>query len=177
MQQNLPIKKVLISEQQIEQRVKELGTQISKDYEGKTPLLVCILRGSSVFYAGLVKNITTDCNLDFMCLSSYCGSSSSGKVRMMLDLRDDIKNRHVILVEDITDTGATVKYILDILSARGAASIEVCTLLDKPSNREVPLTPKYIGFSIENEFVIGYGLDYNELYRNLPFIGVYDEAK
>ena len=177
MQNNLPIKKILITEDQINNRIKELGAQISKDYAGKTPVLVCILRGSVVFYAGLVKNITTDCNLDFMCLSSYQGSSSSGKVRMMLDLREDIKNRHIIMVEDITDTGFTAKYLLELLATRSPASVEICTLLDKPSNRETPITPKYIGFSIENEFVVGYGLDFNELYRNLPYIGVYDEAK
>ena len=169
--------KILITQQQIEQRIKELGAQISKDYAGKTPVLVCILRGAAIFYAGLVKNITNDCNLDFMCLSSYHGTSSGGKVRMMLDLREDIKGRHIIIVEDITDTGATAKYLLDLLATRNPASVQICTLLDKPSNREVQVNPKYIGFSIENEFVIGYGLDYNELYRNLPFIGVYDEAK
>ncbi|MDR0734635.1 MAG: hypoxanthine phosphoribosyltransferase [Elusimicrobiota bacterium] len=174
---NLPLKKILISEEQIIRRVKELGAQISKDYEGKTPLFVCVLRGSAIFYAELVKNINTDCHLDFMCLCSYSGTCSSGKVRFMLDLREDIKNRHVIIVEDIIDTGTTAKYITDLLSTRGPASVELCTLLDKPSNREAAVKPRYCGFTIENEFVVGYGLDYNELYRNLPFIGVFDESK
>lgn len=177
MQYNVPLKKVLISEEEINTRVKHLAEQISKDYEGKTPVFVGILRGSILFYSNLVKNITIDCNLDFMCLSSYHGTCSSGKVRMMLDLREDIKDRHVIIVEDIVDTGITAKYLMEMLNTRCPASIELCTLLDKPSNREVDVTPKYTGFSIENEFVIGYGLDYNELYRNLPFIGVFDETK
>lgn len=177
MQYNPPLKKILIDEEQINARVKALGEQISKDYEGKTPVIVGILRGSIIFYANLAKNIKTDCNFDFMCLSSYSGTSSSGKVRMILDLREDIKDRHVILVEDIVDTGITAKYLFELLKTRKPASIEMCALLDKPSNREVEIAPKYIGFSIENEFVIGYGLDYNELYRNLPFIGVFDETK
>jgi hypoxanthine phosphoribosyltransferase len=178
MQYNPPLKKILIDEEKINARVKELGEQISKDYQGKTPIIVGILRGSIIFYSNLVKNIKTDCNLDFMCLSSYNGAtSSSGKVRMILDLREDIKGRHVILVEDIVDTGITAKYLFELLKTRQPASIEMCALLDKPSNREVDMAPKYIGFTIENEFVIGYGLDYNELYRNLPFIGVFDETK
>jgi hypoxanthine phosphoribosyltransferase len=174
---NLPLKKILISEDEINTRVKELALQISKDYEGKTPLFAGILRGSVLFYANLVKNITTDCNLDFMCLCSYNGTCSSGKVRMMLDLREDIKGRHVILVEDIIDTGTTAKYLTQMLQTRNPASVEICSLLDKPSNREVEIKPKYTGFTIQNEFVVGYGLDYNELYRNLPFIGVFNETK
>ena len=177
MQANVPLKKILISEEQINTRVKELAQQISKDYEGKTPILIAILRGSVLFYSNLVKNMNIDCNLDFMCLSSYHGTQSCGKVRMMLDLREDIKDRHVIIVEDIVDTGITAKHLIDVLKTRNPASVELCSMLDKPSNRVVEITPKYIGFKIENEFVIGYGLDYNELYRNLPFIGVFDEKK
>ena len=172
-----PIKKVLISEEQINTRVKELATQISKDYAGKTPLLVCILRGASLFFCNLVKNLEIDCTIDFMCLSSYQGTNSSGKVRLLLDIRDDIKDKDIIVVEDIVDTGITGVYLRDLLGARKPASIEFCTLLDKPQNRKVEITPKYLGFSIENEFVVGYGLDYNELYRNLPFVGVFDETK
>jgi len=177
MQYNPPVKKILITQEQIDKRVKELAAQISADYKGKTPVIICILRGAAIFYANLVKNITVDCNLDFMCLCSYSGTSSGGKVRMMLDLREDIKNRHIILVEDIADTGTTVKYLQELLCARGPASIEICALLDKPANRKVEVKPKYTGFEIANEFVIGYGLDYNELYRNLPYIGVFDESK
>lgn len=177
MAYNAPIKRVLISEEQISARVKELAKQISKDYAGKTPLLVCILRGASLFFADLIKNLEIDCNLDFMCLSSYQGTNSSGKVRLLLDIRDDIKDRDVIVVEDIVDTGITGVYLKDLLGARRPASLEFCTLLDKPQNRKVEITPKYLGFTIKNEFVVGYGLDYNELYRNLPFVGVFDETK
>lgn len=172
-----PIKRVLISEEQINARVKELAKQISADYVGKRPLLVCILRGASLFFANLVKNLEIDCTIDFMSLSSYQGTSSSGKVRMLLDIRDDIKDKDVIVVEDIVDTGLTGVYLKELLAARKPSSVEFCTLLDKPQNRKVEIKPKYSGFTIENEFVVGYGLDYNELYRNLPFIGVFDETK
>ena len=177
MSYNAPIKKVLISEEQINARVKELAAQISKDYAGKTPLLVCILRGASLFFSNLVKNLEIDCTIDFMCLSSYQGTNSSGKVRLLLDIRDDIKDKDVIVVEDIVDTGITGVYLRDLLGARKPSSIEFCTLLDKPENRKVEITPKYLGFTIKNEFVVGYGLDYNELYRNLPYVGVFDETK
>ena len=177
MSYQVPVKRVLISEEEINKRVKELAKQISIDYAGKTPLLVCILRGASLFFSDLVKNLEIDCNLDFMCLSSYQGTNSSGKVRLLLDIRDDIRDKDVIVVEDIVDTGITGVYLRDLLGARKPASLEFCTLLDKPQNRKVEITPKYLGFSIENEFVIGYGLDYNELYRNLPYVGVFDETK
>lgn len=177
MAYQVPVKKVLISEEQINARVKELAKQISADYAGKKPLLVCILRGASIFFANLVKNMEIDCKIDFMSLSSYQGTSSSGKVRMLLDIREDIKDKHIIIVEDIVDTGLTGVYLKDMLTARKPASIEFCTLLDKPQNRKVEITPKYLGFTIQNEFVVGYGLDYNELYRNLPYVGVFDETK
>lgn len=172
-----PVKRVLISEEQINARVKELAKQISADYAGKQPLLVCILRGASLFFANLIKNLEIDCTIDFMSLSSYQGTSSSGKVRMLLDIRDDIKDKDVIIVEDIVDTGLTGVYLKDMLGARKPASIEFCTLLDKPKNRKAEIKSKYVGFTIENEFVVGYGLDYNELYRNLPYVGVFDETK
>ncbi len=167
------LERILFSEEQLAQRVRELGRQISADYRGKQPLLVGILRGCVLFYSDLIKNISVDCTMDFMCLSSYVGTGSTGHVRTMLDLRESIRDRHVIIVEDIVDTGITLDYLLNHLKDRGAASIEICCLLDKPANRKVDITPKYVGFSIENEFVIGYGLDYNELYRNLPYIGVF----
>ena len=155
MSYNVPVKKILISEEQIDARVKELAKQISADYAGKKPLLVCILRGASLFFANLVKNLEIDCTLDFMSLSSYQGTSSSGKVRMLLDIRDDIKDKPVIIVEDIVDTGLTGVYLKEMLAARKPSSIEFCTLLDKPQNRKVTIKPKYLGFSIENEFVVG----------------------
>ena len=134
-----------------------------------------ILRGGIIFYADLLREISIDCNMDFMCLSSYCGTASTGEVRTMLDLRESVKGRHLVVVEDIVDTGLTLDYLQNHLKDRGAASIEICCLLDKPANRKVDVTPKYVGFTIENEFVIGYGLDYNELYRNLPYIGVFKQ--
>ena len=165
--------RVLFSQEQLTARVAELGRQISADYRGKTPLFVGILRGCILFYSDLMKNISIDCNMDFMCLSSYSGTSSTGQVRTMLDLRESMKNRHVVVVEDIVDTGLTLEYLTANLRSRGAASLEICCLLNKPCNRKVDIHPKYVGFEVENEFVIGYGLDYNELYRNLPYIGVF----
>ncbi|ACC98873.1 Hypoxanthine phosphoribosyltransferase [Elusimicrobium minutum Pei191] len=169
------VERILIPEADIEARVRELGAEITKDYNGKEPILVGMLRGCVVFYSELLKNIKTKCTLDFMCLSSYCGMESTGEVRILLDVRGTIKDRHVILIEDIVDTGLTLDYVLKNLRNRGAASVEICTLLDKPSNRKVTVPVKYRGFEIPNEFVIGYGLDYNELYRNLPYIGVYKQ--
>ena len=173
MPQTPILERVLFSEEQLAARVAEMGRQISADYRGKTPLFVGILRGSVLFFADLMKQISVDCTMDFMCLSSYAGTSSTGQVRTMLDLRESIKGRHVIIVEDIVDTGLTLDYLMNHLKLRGAASIEICCLLDKPANRKVEISPKYVGFQIENEFVIGYGLDYNELYRNLPYVGVF----
>lgn len=167
------LERVLFSEKQLTERIAELGRQISADYKGKMPLFVGILRGCILFYSDLMKQISIDCNMDFMCVSSYAGTASTGQVRTMLDLRESIKGRHVVVVEDIVDTGLTLDYLLGNLKNRGAASIEVCCLLDKPCNRKADIHPKYIGFEVENEFVIGYGLDYNELYRNLPYIGVF----
>lgn len=167
------LERILFSQEQLAQRVAELGRQISADYRGKTPLFVGILRGCIMFYSDLMKNISVDCNMDFMCLSSYSGTTSMGQVRTMLDLRESIKNRHVVVVEDIVDTGLTLEYLMANLQSRGAASLEICCLLDKPCNRKVDIHPKYVGFEVGNEFVIGYGLDYNELYRNLPYIGAF----
>ena len=165
--------RILYSPEQLKARVEELGREISADYRAKQPLFVGILRGCVMFYADLLREISVDCTMDFMCLSSYSGTSSTGEVRTMLDLRESIKGRHVVIVEDIVDTGLTLDYLMKNLANRGAASIEICCLLDKPANRKTEVHPKYVGFQIENEFVIGYGLDYNELYRNLPYIGVF----
>lgn len=170
------LERILISQDQIKARIVEMGREISADYKGKQPLFVGILRGCILFYADLLREVSIDCNMDFMSLSSYCGTDSSGEVRTMLDLRQSIKGRHVVIVEDIVDTGLTLDYLMKNLSHRGAASIEICCLLDKPANRKVEVNPKYVGFQIENEFVIGYGLDYNELYRNLPYIGVFKKS-
>jgi len=167
------VERVLITEARIAKRVKQIGAQITKDYAGKNPLIVCMLRGAVLFYADLLKHIKIPCTLDFMCMSSYCGTASSGEVRCLLDLRGGIAGKHVIIVEDIVDTGLTLDYVLKNISNRGAASVAVCALLDKAANRKTKVPVKYAGFEIADEFVIGYGLDCDELYRNLPYIGVY----
>lgn len=169
------VERVLIPAPRIKERTAELAARISADYKGKTPLFVGILRGSAFFMADLLRELSIDCTIDFMCLSSYCGTESTGEVRTLLDLRESVQDKDIIIVEDIVDTGLSMSNLLKNLSARGAASIEICALLDKPANRKADVTVKYTGFTIENEFVIGYGLDYNELYRNLPYIGVYKQ--
>ncbi len=167
------IAKILVTEEELAAKVQAIGAQISKDYEGKRPLLVSVLKGSIVFMADLMRAVTIECDIDFMSCSSYGRSSkSSGVVRILKDLDNDINGRHVIVIEDILDSGLTLSYILELLEARGAASIALCTLLDKPDRRKVDITVNYPGFTIPDEFVVGYGLDYGELYRNLPFIGV-----
>jgi hypoxanthine phosphoribosyltransferase len=173
MEYNVPIKRVLISQEQIQKRAAELGEQISKDYAGKAPVIVGILRGSILFFADLVRNIKIDCSFDFMSLSSYNGgTSSSGKVRLNLDLREDIKGKDVIIVEDIVDTGYTLEYIRKYVNDMHPKSLVECTLLDKKARRVVEIEPTYSGFVIEDLFVVGYGLDYDQKYRNLPYIGV-----
>lgn len=167
------IKKILISKEEIASRTAELGKQISRDFEGKRPLLVCVLKGSVMFFADLVRQITEDVELDFMAISSYgSGSTSSGEVRVLKDLGVKVEGRDLLIVEDIVDSGITLSYLTNLLRTRGAASVEICTLLDKPERRQRELKPKYVGFTIPNEFVIGYGLDYDERFRNLPDVCV-----
>ncbi|WP_066637193.1 hypoxanthine phosphoribosyltransferase [Desulfolucanica intricata] len=167
------LEKVLITEQELEERIKELGEQISRDYAGKEILVVGILKGAMIFLADLVRSITVPTYFDFMAVSSYgAGARSSGVVRILKDLDRPIEGRHIIIVEDIVDTGLTLNYLVQNLQARNPASLKICTLLDKPSRREVEVTIDYNGFSIPDEFVVGYGLDYNERYRNFPSIGV-----
>lgn len=163
--------KILLSEEEIRVRVAELGKQISIDYAGKEVLVVGILKGAMIFLADLVRNITVPTHFDFMAVSSYGTSTkSSGAVRILKDLDRGIEGRHVLIVEDIIDTGLTLNYLVDNLRSRGPASLGICTLLDKPSRREASVEIDYNGFSIPDEFVVGYGLDYNESYRNLPYI-------
>ena len=169
------IARVLLSEEEIQKRVRELSAQISEDYRDKDPVLVCILKGAVMFYADLVRNIDTHIAMDFMAVSSYnSGTRSSGEVEIRKDLSKPVDGRHVIIVEDIVDSGYTLTYLSRVLASRGAASLKICTLLDKPSRRAEGITLKadYKGFEVENEFVVGYGLDYAERYRNLPYIGV-----
>ncbi len=172
------IAKELISEEQIKQRVKELGRMITEDYKGKQVLMVCILRGASVFFADLVRETDVDLSMDFMVISSYgTGTTSSGEVKLIKDLSEGVKGRHVIIVEDIVDTGLTLSNLKAILTAREPKSIKICTLLDKPSRRTVELKPDYVGFTIPNEFVVGYGLDWAERYRQLKNICTIDTSK
>ena len=164
---------VLFSEEQLAQRVAEIAAQIDKDYAGKEPLLVSVLRGSFVFMADLVRQITVPCTVDFMAVSSYgSGTTSSGQVKIVKDLSEPIEGKDIIVVEDILDSGNTLSYLLKLLEARRPASIRLCTLLDKPERRTKPVEVQYSGFTIPDEFVVGYGLDYDERYRNLPYIGV-----
>ena len=164
---------ILIPHEELQQRVAELGAQISADYAERNPLLVCVLKGGFVFLADLTRALTVRHCVDFMAVSSYGSATrSTGVVRILKDLDCDIVGRHVLIVEDIIDTGRTIAYLLENLRVRQPASLRVCTLLSKPARREIELHVDYIGFEIPNEFVIGYGLDYAENYRNLPFIGV-----
>lgn len=174
------LEEVLIPEEALQKRVAELGSQISKDYADKpSVLLICILRGGVLFLTDLMRQITVPLAIEFMGVSSYGvgGRQSAGLVRITLDLNVDIRNRHVILVEDIIDSGHTIAAVLELLETRKPASICVCTLLDKADRREVFVPVKYTGFSIPNKFVFGYGLDIDDYYRNLPFIGVVDLKK
>ncbi|HBM79475.1 MAG: hypoxanthine phosphoribosyltransferase [Clostridiales bacterium] len=170
---NDDVQEVLITKERLAERIAELGKQISKDYENKDLMLIGVLKGSVPFMADLMREITVDCTMDFMAVSSYGSSTqSSGVVRILKDLDSDIENKHVLIVEDIIDTGYTLKYLLGNLNSRKPADVEICCLLDKPDRRMVNLDIKYEGFKIPDAFVIGYGLDYAERYRNLPFIGI-----
>lgn len=167
------IERILISQAELERRVAELGAQISADYTGKEPILVSVLRGSYIFMADLTRHIDTFCRVDFMAVSSYgSGTVSSGQVNIIKDLSDSIEGRDVIVVEDILDSGNTLHYLFQLLKARHPASIRLATLLDKPSRRTKPITADYVGFEVPDEFVVGYGLDFDERYRNLPYIGI-----
>ena len=170
---------VLITEEQLSTRIKELGAEISRDYAGKELLIICILRGGVMFMTDLVRQIAVPLAFEFMAVSSYGSGarSSSGDVRITLDLNTNISGRHVLIVEDIIDSGRTLASVIDLLKTRDPASLFVCTLLDKVSRREVEVPVRYRGFAIEDKFVFGYGLDMDEYYRNLPFIGVVDLAR
>ncbi|MBE0428453.1 MAG: hypoxanthine phosphoribosyltransferase [Thermoleophilia bacterium] len=169
---------VLLEEEQIRPRVSEIAARISHDYEGKDPLLVCVLKGAVFFMADLTREITIPCEMDFMAVSSYgTASDSSGVVRILKDLDATIEDRHVIIVEDIVDTGLTLSYLRKSLSARNPASVEVATLLTKPTRRKVDVPCLYEGFDVPDKFVVGYGLDYQERYRNLRFIAALPEGK
>lgn len=167
------IERVLFSEEELKTRIKELGAEIGREYAGRKPLMIGILKGSVMFFADLLREIEGDLEIDFMAISSYGnGVKSSGEVKMIKDLDHKIEGKDVIIVEDIVDSGYTMKYLTGVLSARNPASIRICTLLDKPSRRETDVRVDYKGFEVGDEFVVGYGLDYAGLYRNVPFIGI-----
>ena len=166
---------VLIDQDVLRARVDELGAEISADYEGRDLLLVGVLKGAIFFISDLMRELTVPCEIDFMAISSYgAGTDSSGVVRILKDLEINISGRDVLVVEDIIDSGLTLSYLMRTLEARQPASLEICALLTKPSRREIDVPVRYTGFEIPNEFVIGYGLDYAERYRNLPYVGVLD---
>ena len=165
--------KTLLTREQIQARTEELGRQITADYAGREIVCICILKGAAVFFSDLIRCIDVPLKLDFMSISSYgTATASSGVVRILKDLDRDIVGQEVLVVEDIIDTGLTLSFLTRNLVARGAMGLKVCTLLDKPARRKVPLVPDYVGFQIEDHFVVGYGMDYLELYRNLPDIGI-----
>ena len=167
------VEKILLPEEELKTRVRQLGEEISRDYAGREPVLVSILRGSYIFMADLSRSLDILCRADFMSVSSYgAGTTSSGQVNIVKDLSDSIEGRDVIVVEDILDTGNTLHYLFQVLQARHPASLKLAVLLDKPSRRTKPISADYVGFTVPDEFVVGYGLDYNEHYRNLPYIGV-----
>lgn len=167
------ILKVLFTAEELRDRVAQLGGEITRDYQGRAPVLVSVLRGSYIFMADLTRSIDLPCTVDFMSVSSYgAGTSSSGQVKILKDLSESAEGKDLIIVEDILDSGNTLYYLRDVLEARQPASISICTLLDKPERRVKDIKPDYVGFQIPDAFVVGYGLDYAERYRNLPYIGI-----
>ena len=168
------ILEVLLTEQQIQDRIRELGETLSADYADKDPIIVGVLKGVVVFYADMIRKITVPCQMDFMWLSSYSGTNSTGQMEVKRDVSADIEGRHVLILEDIYDTGTSLDFTYKHLLAKKPASLKICTLLDKPERRNpgITLQPDYIGFTIPNAFVVGYGLDFNEHYRNLPYVGI-----
>ena len=173
MEKHENVEYVMLSEEQIVARTKELAAQLDKLYEGRTPVVICVLKGSVLFFSELIRNMKTTLTIDFMSVSSYgSGTTSTGELKVKQDLSTDIKGKDVLIVEDIIDSGNTLYHLKKMLNQRLPSSVNIVTLLDKPERREVPMEPEYTGFVIEDEFVIGYGLDYAEEYRNLPYIGV-----
>ena len=168
------LKEILVTEEQVQAKVKELAKQLSKDYAGKDPVFVGVLKGVVIFFADLVRNVEIPCEIDFMSIASYSGTNSTGRTEIRKDLSVDIKGRHVVILEDIFDTGTSLSFTVNHLLNKQPASLAVCTFLDKPERRKpgVTLVPEYVGYTVPNEFVVGYGLDYNEHYRNLPYVGV-----
>ena len=168
------IKQILLTEEQIQSKVKELAAQLSEEYADKNPVFIGVLKGVVIFFADMVRNLDIPCEIDFMSISSYSGTNSTGRTEIRKDVSVDIEGRHVVILEDIFDTGNSLQFTYEHLMAKNPASLKICTLLDKPERRRegITVTADYTGFVIPNEFVVGYGLDFNEHYRNLPFVGV-----
>ncbi len=169
---NSDVANILVSEQELNEICKRLGEQISRDYEGKKLLVVSVLKGAIVFMADLLREIKCDCVIDFIAVSSYSGTKTTGVVKFKKDLDIDPDGMDILIVEDILDSGITLSYLSSVLKGRNANSIKICTLLDKPANRKADISADYVGKVIPDEFVVGYGLDYDEKYRNLPYVGV-----
>lgn len=170
------VKSILVSEEELKQICKRLGEQITRDYEGKKLLVVSVLKGAVVFMGDLLREIKCDCIIDFIAVSSYSGTKTTGVVKFKKDLDIDPDGMDILIVEDILDSGVTLSYLSGVLMGRNANSIKICTLLDKPANRKADIAADYVGKVIPDEFVIGYGLDYNEKYRNLPYVGILDPS-
>ena len=168
------IQEVMLTEAQIQARIEELGKILSEDYRDKNPVVLGVMKGVVIFYADMIRKINVPCQMDFMWISSYEGTDSTGSITVKRDISTDIKGRHVLILEDIFDTGNSLSFVHEHLMAKEPASLKICTLLDKPSRRKpgVTLQADYVGFTIPNAFVVGYGLDYNEYYRNLPYVGI-----
>ncbi len=168
------IQEILITQEQLQERIAQLGEVLSRDYAGKNPVVVGVLKGVVVFYADMVRQLKVPCQMDFMWISSYAGTSTTGQMQVKRDVSADIKGRHVLILEDIFDTGHSLDFTYRHLLSKEPASLKICTLLDKPSRRKpgITLQADYVGFEVPNAFVVGYGLDYNEYYRNLPYVGI-----
>jgi hypoxanthine phosphoribosyltransferase len=176
MLQDEHIGEILVQADELQHRIKEMAAEVSRDYEGRDLLLIGVLKGAVFFMADLMRHLTVTCEVDFMAISSYgAATDSSGIVRILKDLDISIEGRHVLVVEDIIDSGLTLSYLMRNLESREPASLEVCALLTKPTRREIDVPVRYVGFEIPNKFVVGYGLDFAERYRNLPYVGVLDE--
>ena len=168
------IERVLLTNEQIRARIQELGKELMRDYADKNPVFIGVLKGVVVFYADMIRAFDAHCQLDFMWISSYKGTQSTGSTVVRQDVSADLKGRHVVILEDILDTGRSLSFVVQHLKNKGAASVRICTLLDKPEGRApgIDIQAEYVGFTIPNAFVVGYGLDYNEKYRNLPYVGI-----
>jgi hypoxanthine phosphoribosyltransferase len=174
MDMNNDIQEILLTEEQIQAKVMELGKILTEEYKDKNPIVVGVLKGVAIFYSDMIRQIKVPCQMDFMWISSYAGASSTGNMQVKRDISADIKGRHVLILEDIFDTGNSLEYTYNHLMSKEPASLKICTLLDKPSRRKpgITLVPDYVGFEVPNVFVVGYGLDYDEYYRNLPYVGI-----